>query len=284
MKSAIETALKMVFILGTSLIMFGCGGSSSSDVNPKYSLELVSGATATEGKSDFKIRVTNRSSGATVAGKNVSLTPKMNMVSSSSHGTPVGTITDNADGTYSGNIYYLMASGATMGTWDLKFSVDGETVIFNPSVAMAMGTTPRSTLKGVNDMIGSMTGSASARSYYLFNDGISGSTVKLYIAAADDSMMTMFPAISVNSTLHNQSNAAVLVTAMSVEVSTDKTNWTALNDDGTGHWSKTGLAMLSTGMHLFVRLTVNGEQKTTDGSAVAIGNTNAYGDFTLSGM
>jgi len=70
---------------------------------------------------------------------------------------------------------------------------------------MAMGSTARATLKGVNDKIGAMMGGTpSSRTYYLFNDGTAASTVKLFIAAADDSMMMQFPAVYAG----NQSFAA----------------------------------------------------------------------------
>jgi hypothetical protein len=289
MKAPITSLFKTVIMLCLLLATFGCGGGSSNSSSPaatnasvttaSYNVEYIPVTTATEGKSSFTIRVTNNVTGAAVAGKTVSLTPTMYMTTMS-HSTPCETIRDNGDGTYSGTIYYLMAStmadGTSMGTWELKFTLDGETATFNPAVIMSMGTTPRSTLKGVNDKIG-MMGSSTVRNYYLFNDGISGNTVKVFIAAADDSMMTKFPAVSTGTNL-----TGLTVNTMSVEVSTDKTNWTALTDAGNGHWSKNGLAMLSAGTHLYVRLIVNGEQKTTDGAAV--GATNAYGDITIAGM
>jgi len=296
MKSYTSRTLQLMTMLCLSLVIFGCGGGGSDTAFPAapatvnetvttatFKVENIPVTAATEGKSAFKIRLTDKSTGAAVVGKTVTLTPTM-VMTSTSHSTPCEALKDNGDGTYSATIYYLMASnmnGTTMGTWELKFTVDGETATFKPPVTMSMGTTPKITLKGINDKIGSMTGS-SARNYYLFNDGISGGTVKLFIAAADDSMMTKFPAVSVGSTLHDQMNADVPVSSMAVEVSTDKTAWTPLSDDGSGHWSKSGLAMLSAGSHLYVRLTVNGEQKTTDGAAVGAGN--AFGDFTIAGM
>jgi len=292
MKSHSSRRLILITMLCLSLVIFGCGSggsgtTSSAQTNESvttasYKIEYIPATAATEGKSSFKIRVSNKTTGAAVAGKTITLTPTMNMTSMS-HSTPCEALKDNADGTYSGTIYYLMAStmanGTSMGTWELKFAVDGETATFNPAVTMSMGTTPRCTLKGINDKIGSTMGSATARNYYLFNDGISGSTAKLFIAAADDSMMTNFPAVSIGSMLHDQMSADMPVSSMTVEVSTDKTAWTTLTDDGNGHWSKSGLAMLSAGSHLYVRLTVNGEQKTTDGLAVS--GTNDSATFTI---
>jgi hypothetical protein len=281
----IRTLLHLAVSVLITALVSACGDTSSSTSSPTYEsvttatykIEYIPVTAAIEGKTTFKLRLTAISDGKLIAGKTISLAPKMTMTSMS-HSTPCEALKDNSDGTYSGTIYYLMAStasdGTTMGSWELKCTVDGEIATFNPVVAMSMGTTPRISLKGVTDKIGNMTSGMSSRSYYLFNDGISGSTAKLFIAAADDSMMTRFPAVSIGTTL-----SGLTVATMTVDVSTDKSTWTPLTDDGKGHWSTTGLAMLAAGTHLYVRLTVNGEQKTTDGAAV--GASNGYSDFTI---
>jgi hypothetical protein len=284
----IKLLLNLTLMVFVAVFVSACGGSSSSTptpisanatvTTPTYKVEYIPVTTAAEGKTTYMLRLTNISDGKAAAGKTISLVPTMTMSSMSSHITPFETLKDNSDGTYSGTIYFLMpstmADGSSMGKWELKFTVDNETAIFNPAVAMAMGTTPKISLKGISDKSG-----GSSRTYYLFNDGISGNTAKLFIAAVDvdGSMMTKFPAVSIGTSL-----TGLTVNTMTVEVSSDKTTWTALTDDGNGHWSKTGLAMLSTGTHLYVRLTINGEQKTTDGAVV--GASNSYGDFTVAGM
>ncbi|MEI7817141.1 MAG: hypothetical protein WCI45_08105 [Desulfuromonadales bacterium] len=276
-----------LLILAITLVS-ACGNSTSepkyeSVTTTSYKIEYIPLTTAAEGKTTYKLRLTNKTTGATVAGKTITLAPTMTMIPSTSHSTPYDALSSNGDGTYSGTIYFVMASiaadGSSMGTWNLEFTVDGETVTFHPNVAMAMGSIIK--LKGVNDKIGSMLGSTS-RTYQVFNDGIVGSNAKFFITAVDDSAMMTFPAVSVGTTLHNQMNTAVPVTDMTVDVSNDKATWTALSDNGSGRWSKSGLAPLAAGSHLYVRLTVNGEQKTTDGAAV--GASNAYGDFTIVGM
>lgn len=287
------TYLSLIALIFMPALITACGSGSSSPqqaayesvLTANYKVAYIPDAPATDGTSTFKIRVSNRTTGVPVTGKTISLTPTMHMTSMN-HATPFETLQDKGDGTYSGAVYYLMASkmadGTSMGTWELKFAIDGETAVFNPAVSMSMGTTSKAALKGIVDTIGSMTGTATARTYHLFNDGISGTGVKLFIAAADDAMMTSFPAVSVGAALHDQAGGDWPVTSMTVEASTDKAAWTALNDDGNGHWSKAGLQTLSPGAHLYIRLMVNGEQKTTDGSAA--GTSNAYGDFTVGGM
>lgn len=285
LKSMFNPALMLII---TALVS-ACGDSSAttseqtsydSVQTASYKVEYIPVTSAAEGKTEFKLRLMTLSDGKPAPGKSISLAPQMTMTAMS-HSTPFEALKDNGDGTYSSTIYYLMASatagGMSMGSWELTFTINGEPAIFNPAVAMSMGTTPKISLKGINDKIGSVMSGMSSRNYYLFNDGISGSTAKLFIAAADDGMMMNYPAVSVGTTL-----TGLAVTAMTVEVSTDKNSWTTLTDDGKGHWSKTGLATMTAGTHLYVRLTVNGEQKTTDGTAVGV--TNAYGDFTVAGI
>jgi hypothetical protein len=245
-----------------------------------FKIEYVPGMmAATQGKTTFKIKVSNLD-GTPATGKTITLTPKMNMATSS-HAAPVDSVVESATlGTYDAAVYYLMASGPGMGVWELKVSIGTETATFFPPVAMAMGSTSRATLKGVGDQIGAMMGMGTAkRTYYLFNEGMTGGTAKLFIAALDDAMMTKFPAVSAGSTLHDQSGAAVTISAITVELSTDKATWVAATDGGNGHWSAAGLTIPASGGHVYARVTVNGEQKTTDGTALSA--TNGFADFTI---
>lgn len=250
-----------------------------------YKVEYLPGATAAvQGKTSFTIRLTNLADGTPAAGRTISLTPLMYMATMT-HSAPVDVVTDNGDGTYSCTVYYQMASGPGMGIWELKVAIGGESAFFYPPVAMAMATasTPRITLKGVADKVPAMTGGmAVSRTYNVFNDGLSGMgpyTFKLFIAALDDAMMMSFPAVSIGSTLHDQNGAAWTVASMTVEVSTDGTNWVSATDNGNGHWSAAGLTGLASGGTIRARVTVNGEQKTTDGAALS--GSNGYGSFTI---
>jgi hypothetical protein len=170
-----------------------------------------------------------------------------------------------------------------MGYWELKVMIGMESATFYPVVGMAMGsTTVRATLKGVNDLIGSMMGTEK-RSYYLFNDGLTGMpgnhTFNLFIAAKE-SMMS-YPAVSVGTTLHDQNGAEVPVTAMTVEASTDGSTWIAGTDNSGGHWSISGLTGLTDGEAgtIYIRIIVNTEQKTTDGNTAS--GANGYATFTV---
>jgi hypothetical protein len=251
-----------------------------------YRVEYVPGMmSAAQGKTAFKIRITNRSDDSPAAGLTVSLMPMMHMATMS-HSTPVDTITDNGDGTYSCTVYYLMASGMGMGYWELKVMIGsgmmGETATFYPNVGMSMGAnTVRTTLKGQNDIISSMTGTEK-RSYYLFRDGLSGSTgnhtFDLFIAAKES--MMAYPAVSVGTVLSSPTGT---VTSMLVQASTDSSFASPVSavDNGNGHWTLSGMTGLISGQTgtIYVKLNVNGEDKTTDGSAPS--GSNAYASFTV---
>jgi len=256
-----------------------------------YKVEYLPGTTAAaQGKTSFKVRLTNPADNTPATGKSVTLTPKMYMATMS-HGSPVDTCVESATpGTYDCTVYYLMASGPGMGIWELKVKIGTETATYYPPVAMAMGTTSRATLKGVADTIGAMMGmGTSPRTYYLFNDGSTfgmTSTFKLFVAAADDATMMKFPAVSSGTTLHDALNTAWTVNggASGVQVSSDNgATWVSATDNGGGHWSAAGLTGLASGGTVRVRLTVNGEQKTTTGSATLSATNMDYTLFTIVG-
>ena len=250
-----------------------------------YVVEYVPGMmVATQGKTTFKIKLSNLD-GTAASGKTITLMPKMYMASMS-HAAPVDAVTESATpGTYDCSVYYLMASGPGMGLWELKVMIGMESATFYPPVAMSMGTTSRVTLKGINDVIGLMMGMGTTnRTYYIFNDGSTfgmASTLNLFIAAQDDSMMMKFPAVSTGSTLHNEMNVSRTVATMTVLASTDNgVTWSSLTSSNSGHWSVSGLTGLASGGSIKIQVTIDGEQKTTDGAAVVAG-TNDFATFTV---
>ncbi len=253
-----------------------------------YQVEYIEGiVAATVGKTSFKIKVTKRSDGTAATGLTITLMPKMYMATMS-HSAPVDTVAEDGSnpGSYDCTIDYLMASGPGMGYWELKVTIgsgmSGESAFFFPPVGMSMGTTTvRATLKGQNDKIpGSMGMEASRRTYYLFNDGgTTATSFKLFIAAGE-SMMS-FPAVSAGTTLHDESGTAWTVNPITVSVSTDNATWVDATDATGGHWTVSGLSGLTAGQAgaIYVKLTINGEQKTTDGQAPS--GVNGYATFTV---
>jgi len=239
------------------------------------------------GKSKFQIRVAKRIDDTPGTGLAVKIKPLMHMVNGINHSTPVDIVSESTTtpGTYDCTAYYLMASGMTMGFWDLKVDIaDGtttESAMFFPHVGMAMGTTTvRATLKGqATDIISSMTGTEK-RSYYVFKDGlVTGSTTTLSLFIAAKESMMNYPAVSIGTVLSSPTGT---VTAMTVEASSDGgTNWVPAIDNANGHWSVSGLAGLVSGTTgtIYVKMGVNGEDKTTDGNAVSVAN--GYATFIV---
>lgn len=260
-----------------------------------YRIEYIPGMMgAMEGKTSFSLNITDRYTTHGVTGLTVMLMPTMYMATMS-HGTAVdGCVESSTAGLYNCTVYYLMASsmasGMSMGYWELKVTAGagmaGESAWLYPGVMMAMGDTTRSVLKGQNDKIAGMSmGMSTARNYYLFKDGVSGTTgdhtFKLFIAARE-SMMS-HPAISAGTVLNAGTMYELTLSSMTVEVSTDGSNWIPAADNGGGHWSASGITGLTDDVqgNLYVRLTVNGEQKTTNGSVPAGDGSNDYGTFKV---
>lgn len=247
-----------------------------------YKVEYVAGTMAAmQGKTTFKIKVSNISTGAAVTGLTPTLTPKMYMATMS-HTTPVDSVTDNGDGTYTCVVYYLMASGATMGYWELKVALGSETAIFYPSVAMGMGDTTKVNLKLSTDTYTSM-GSTSVRSYPVFKDSLtlmnSMGTLKLFIAAQES--MTSWPALKTGLSLNS---AAFTVSTLMVEVSTDSgTTWSAMTESGAGHFTLANIAGLTSGTQatFLVRLTINGNVYNNSSTGTAGGTATDYATFKL---
>jgi hypothetical protein len=265
--------------------------------------ESVTPMSATMGKTMFRIKLTNRADGTPASGKAVTLRPYMYMATKS-HTTPMEAVIESTTpGTYDCTVYYVMSTamaGVPMGVWELKVTVDaGESVKFFPTVGMPMGSTTLAKLTGVidrndpanpvdTDSIMGMAGKET-RTWFLFNDGLSGpvgnNTFKLFLATKEmtNSMLT-FPAVKTGDTLLNQAGVSWGVNSIAVEVSTDKATWITATDAGNGHWTAAGLTGLTAGTtgSVYVRLTVNGLQKTTDGNVV--GANNGYQTFTVTSM
>ncbi len=255
-------------------------------LTPSYRVEYLPGMMPAQiGKTQFKIKVTDRNTGSGIAGLQLSLMPMMHMATMS-HAAPVDTVTDMGDGTYSCTVYYLMASGPGMGYWELKVMIGMESATFYPGVGMAMGpATVRANLKGQADMIGGMM-SSEKRTYYLFPDSLIRGTTSTFtiFLAAKESMMS-FPALSTltTTTLHTSMGMPWTVNSVNILASTDGSMWTPTTaiETAMGHWSISGLTGLVSGQTgtIYIKLNVNGEDKTTDGNAAS--GANAFASFTV---
>ena len=253
-----------------------------------YKVEYLPAMPAKQGKTSFKIRISNRGNGLPATGLSLALMPKMHMATMS-HMTPVDAVSEDlvTPGIYNCTAYYLMASGPGMGYWELKVQIGGmggETATFFPNVGMAMAAnTVRTTLKGQSDIISTATGTEK-RTYYLFRDGLSGTagnhTFNLFLATKET--MMNFPAVAEGSILSSPTGTwAVDLATSSLAASTDLSTWVTGTVAGGAHWTVPGLSGLVSGQSgtIYVKLNVNGEDKTTDGNAAS--GANAYATFSV---
>jgi hypothetical protein len=256
-----------------------------------YRVEYIPGTMgAFIGKTMFKIRITDRTTGSPATGlvgaNALALMPTMHMATMT-HGTPVDVITEDSanPGTYNCSIYYLMASGPSMGFWELKIMIGSgmaETATFYPKVGMAMGSdTIVQRLYGPADIISMPSGTQYAK-YVLFRNGMvnaSTGTLNLLIAHTENMMMN-FKLVSLGSVLSSPTGT---VTSMVVTAATDAAFTSPVSgvDGGNGHWSLPGISGLSSGVSttIYVKLRVNDEDKTTDGLDAT--GANSYTPFVV---
>jgi len=293
--------LNLILLAFSLILLQGCNHDEEDEETPdpsisltdSYSVRYVSDLSSiSEGKSTFTLEITDRVSGNTVSGLNVAVMPMMAMVAGHMHDAPVTAVTDNGDGTYEATVYYLMPSsmmdGTKMGDWTLKVMIGGkggEEATFAPDVNMAMGDSVKATLLGQSDMIMGMM-AAEYRRYFAFKNSLMGTTGDhsfSFFLAARESMMSHV-AVYENVTLNvGDMTYEYLVSPIVVEVSTDGTNWTAAMSSGDGNYMVSGLTGLTDSVegHIYVRLTIQGEQKTTNGSAPAGDGSNDYGTFIV---
>jgi hypothetical protein len=282
---AIKLLLLAMLLFALVALLGACGSSSSNSASPVYKVEYLPGTgmnSPVQGKTAFQLKITKQSDGSAATGLNPSLTLMMHMTNGDSHATPIDSVKESGTpGTYDCTVYYLMASGPTMGTWDMNITVGGETTTFHPDVAMAMGSdTVRTILYGPDDIVTAMSGTTYNK-YYIFRDGMISTampTLKLFLSHSENMMMD-FTSVSVGSVLSNPTGS---VTSMTVQVSLDGgSTWVAGADDANGHWSISGLMGLVSGQTttIYVKVTVNGQDKTTNGAAPS--STNAYATFLV---
>jgi hypothetical protein len=252
-----------------------------------YHVEYVPGMMpAATGMTTFNIVITDLSDGSPATGLTVSLMPMMHMATMG-HSSPVGEVVEDGTqpGTYKCVVYYLMAdemSGISTGYWELKVLINGmtgEKATFFPRVGMSMGTTTVITkLKGQSDTIAGIIG-PEKRTYTIFYKGVTTTSFSFFLAAKE-SMMS-FPAVSKGTVLHDASGAAWKVKTIAVSVSTDGKTWINATDNKKGSWTVSGLSGLSSGntSTIFVKVIINGERKTIDGTST--GGANGYAAFTV---
>jgi hypothetical protein len=285
----IKLLLLAMLLLALLALLGACGTSSSNTASPTaalvYKVEYIprTGMNApVQGKTVFQLKITKQSDGTAATGLSPSLNMTMHMINGMTHSTPVDSVKETGTpGTYDCTVYYLMASGPSMGTWEMKVTVGNETTTFNPDVAMAMGSdTVYATVYGPDDIVSGMSGT-DYNKYYLFIDGpVSASTptFKLYITHSED-MKMKFVTATAGSLLGAPTGT---IKDMLVTMSTDSafSSSATIATDENGHWSVSGLSLVSSVSNtIYVKMNVNTQDKTTDGKAPSGGN--AYATFLV---
>ena len=297
-RTALATLLAATLIAGIT----GCSSDSSSP-NPNiktsdsYKIEYIPGAMdAAMGKTQFQISVTDRTTKDAITGEMVTLMPMMYMADNT-HSTPVdGACTESSTaGTYNCTVFYVMAdvdaTGASIGDWELTVMIggmSGESVIFAPSVGMAMGGTAMVKLKNSNLTMMSMEGPV-ARTFQIFKSSLTGVTDNHTFEMFTSTMETMmsFPAVDTSVTLNTGTINELPITSMSVAVSTTPTFDVTYDasEDSNGYWTATGITGLTDGTEteLYVRVIINTNtlNNSIDGVFVDEATTPSYATFTV---
>lgn len=290
-----NTFIKATTATLATCMLIACGGESSDSdtiTNNAHTMTLTAPEMgASQGKSIFKLNIKD-ADGIAVNAVTPKMMPMMTMVNGHQHSTPnLGCQETDVEGNAECTLYFSMASGPTMGVWKLGFTLpDSEqaAIEFTPDVAMAMGDTKRSKLKGIDDTIAGMEMDGmimpASREYQIYNNGLTGMgdnrSIELFIAAKE-SMMS-YPALVQNQVLNDGSADYELIpTTIDVKVSTNNSDWITATTSGGGLWQASGLTGLVDNQEatLFVKLIVNGEDKTTNGEIAD--EVNASAQFTL---
>lgn len=288
-KSCVKSFLSFAAVAVLSVFITSCGSSGGS--TPGYNVELIESEMGlTTGKSSFQLKVTKKSDGSVATGlaSSIVLYPLMHM-STMDHSNPVpaDAVTESSTaGVYDCTLFFTMATMSAAEYWELQVTLDGETTTFTPNVGMAMGSdTVRATLKNNSDMIMSMDGTMSARSYYLFKDeaivDVHGGEFTIFLATAQEGLM-MFPPVTVGMSMMdmNNQNVQMTVTSLDLSASIDGTEWEAMTCDANSrcavHIHELVAGEATT---VYVKMNINGNDYTTDGSSVS--STNGYATFTV---
>jgi len=247
-------------------------------MSESYNFELTPEGMVQEGKSTFKIAVTDNENTPIVTAP--MMMPMMYMAGGHMHGTPYKKCVDTAeDGVFECSLYFLMASamasGEVMGNWDLMFSVgmneNKESVHFFPKVMMNMSDDTTSlTFKGEgDDTYTNMMEMETPRPYFVFKDSLMKSgdnhTLKLFVGARY-SMMS-HPELTNTGTTEDGALSSMPV-RLFVGSSADAVTTEAVYTNGL--WMITDIDWLTDGEQgsIFVSLDVDGTLKKQNDATV----------------
>jgi len=254
-----------------------------------YKVTYVPGAMAPMvGKTKFSLVITDLA-GNPAVGVIPTLKPMMHM-DGKNHTTPSVGCVAASNYQYNCTLYYLMPNamkGVVMGYWSLGVSLPKgtgtETAMFYPTVKPSMTDTTKADLKAQTEQVMAMAGGTEARRYMLFKDSLTGMTGNhgFSVFLVTQASMKSFPAVVTGGTYNTGTAYSFTSTTVLMEASTDGSTWSTMTEKGSGVWSVSSLTGLTNGQagKIYVRLTINGEQKTLDGAAAS--TTNGYATFTV---
>ena len=267
--------------IATSLLLSACGASDGNDDKTvSYQATATMGA-ITAGVGSYTVKVT-ASDGESLEGQTISVLPIMDMASmegTRDHSTPTskteGELDENGEFTATG--YFLMQSGA-MGSWSLEVSAEGITQTVPVTVNWDTGG-PVTLYGSEQDQIMSMSGGMVKRPYYIFNPSVISSeqmnmTVVVLYVSARETMMD-YNAVSTGETLTGGaqdlglSEVSLEVCASDCMDADSGTMNTANWQEALGSHGAYEVTFMATDIDtLMLKLTVNGEVKTTNSGAM----------------
>ena len=268
------------------ITLAGCGKSSDSNLvlsasSPAntYLVEYVPGTAAMEGKTTFQLKIRNRSDGSPATGLSVSLVPTMHMTDKS-HGTPVDVVTEiGTPGTYNCAVYYSMGDhmmGVLKGYWDLQVKIG-----FGDRDLLSLCRVPDDERRYLENEDVQYRGRG--KRHHLLP------VQRRHGHRGNADLQALPHAIGEHDVLphlHGQradgyGQPPWILSRPPTPPSRRRTVTAA--DDGNGHFSMPGLTDLSSAgtYTVYVKLSVNGEMKTTDGLASNMAGTNTYSAFKV---
>lgn len=285
----------------------GSGGSSSGGSGGSAGASGAAGSVAVDyvaavasdspalhvGKGVVKLELTTGAGPAVGLADQLALEPLMQMAMMA-HGAPVpvDAVKESATpGIYDCTLFFPMASvdqnGQPQGKWSLKVGVGQDSAgTLDLTVSPPAGTdTTHVALKNAADTITS-SGMPKLRSWFLFRDSLEatsgGHSFGVFLATQQEGLM-VWPPVTVGLSLTDSSGTEQLaVQSLSVQASTDGTTWAPLTCDAKARCAGTltGLSSGSTGT-VKLKLSVNGADYTTDGSAPDASKNNGFATFSV---
>ncbi|HEY6007669.1 MAG TPA: hypothetical protein VIU40_05045 [Geobacteraceae bacterium] len=239
-------------------------------LTPSYRVQYAPAAGGdSAGKDTFTLKITKRSDGSAATGlaSGIVLNPLMVMTSMSGGTTwPNAVAETSTPGTYTGTVYYSMATTGMDMYWKLSVVIGTETAVFYPyAAALPTGNTVSVKFSNGNDT----TTGTTKRTYRVWRDSLTarpGGTYDFSVFVSSIDGGNTLPVYAGQS----WSTAPLAISTVTLQASTDGTTWVTLSPVGTntGRYTVNRLALMQgMTMPVYVKLSINGNVYTTNGLA-----------------